>query len=399
MSLNDTTASNRLHIAIFGRRNSGKSSLINALTHQNIALVSDKAGTTTDPVFKAMELHPIGPVMFVDTAGFDDEGELGEMRVEKTRSIIDKTDIAVLLFSEDGLEIEKEWLGALREKNVPVVAAVSKSDLGERENEELIQKVRTEMKLDPISVSSVTGAGLYELREAIVRAVPEDYGALSLTGDYVSAGDVVMLVMPQDIQAPKGRLILPQVQTIRDLLDHKCVVISSTADNITETLAALREPPALIITDSQCFEKVYALKPAESRLTSFSVLMAAYKSDIGAYVDGAAALDTLSESSRVLIAEACTHAPLAEDIGRVKIPRALRQRFGEGISIDIVSGVDFPKDLTPYSLIIHCGGCMFSRRYLLSRVEAAREQGVPITNYGVVLAKFGGILEKIDIRR
>ena len=396
MSLNDTTASNRLHIAIFGKRNSGKSSLINAITNQNIALVSEFAGTTTDPVFKAMELHPIGPVMFVDTAGFDDEGELGGMRVEKTRNIIDKTDIAVMLFSEGDLSYEKEWLAALRKKNVPIVAAVSKSDLSD--TAPLLRKIQSEANVEPIAFSSVTGDGLAEIREAIVRCVPEDYGALSLTGDYVNEGDTVLLIMPQDIQAPKGRLILPQVQTIRDLLDNKCIVISSTADNMKDALIALKQPPALIITDSQCFGYVYENKPPESRLTSFSVLMAAYKSDIGAYINGAAAIDKLTENSRVLIAEACTHAPLAEDIGRVKIPRALRKKVGEGLKVDIVSGVDFPKDLSEYDLIIHCGGCMFSRKYLLSRVEAAKAQGVPITNYGVVLAKLNGILDKIDIK-
>ncbi|MBC8546004.1 [FeFe] hydrogenase H-cluster maturation GTPase HydF [Clostridiaceae bacterium NSJ-31] len=395
MSLTNTPSANRLHIGIYGRRNSGKSSLINALTGQETALVSDYAGTTTDPVYKAMELHPIGPVMFIDTAGFDDEGELGALRVQRTQETLRKADLALMVFSPDGdFSQEAGWLRELREQNVPVVGVISQADRIPNVIA-LCEAVQKEFSLSPIVVSAKTREGIPALREAIARAVPEGFEAASITQSLVREGDIVLLVMPQDIQAPKGRLILPQVQTIRDLLDRRCTVVSVTADRLEPALRALKAPPALIITDSQCFEMVHRVKPDETPLTSFSVLFAAYKGDIRAYVEGAAAIDQLTAQSRVLIAEACTHAPLQEDIGRVKIPRALRKRFGESLRVDICAGVDFPVDLTPYDLVIHCGGCMFNRRYVLSRIRQAQAQGVPMTNYGVALAKLTGILDQI----
>lgn len=396
MSLNDTPRANRLHIGLFGKRNSGKSSLINALTGQEIAIVSPYAGTTADPVYKSMELHPIGPVVFIDTAGFDDEGELGQLRVDKTKEAVKKTDIAILIFTDTDLEKEKIWYKDLKKQNVPVIGIINKSDVLEN-IDEIKETVQKHFDLMPEIVSAVDKMGMDRIKSALIRNIPEDYEMKSITGAIVGEGDVVLLVMPQDIQAPKGRLILPQVQTIRDLLDNGCIPICTTADKLDSALDALKNPPKLIITDSQCFAMVQDKKPEESLLTSFSVLFAAYKGDIEAFQAGAQAVDGLDENSKVLIAEACTHAPLTEDIGRVKIPRMLKQRFGEKISVQVVSGVDFPKDLSQYDLIVHCGACMFNRRYMMSRIESAKAQGVPITNYGVILAKLTGILDKVMI--
>ncbi|MCI9575422.1 MAG: [FeFe] hydrogenase H-cluster maturation GTPase HydF [Clostridiales bacterium] len=396
MELQQTPGANRLHIGIFGRRNSGKSSLINAITQQEIALVSQVAGTTTDPVYKAMEIPGIGPCMLIDTAGFDDEGDLGAMRVEKTRAALAKTDVAILVFSQLDLSREAEWVAALRQKKTPILAVISQRDVRtEAEIVALQQAVREHFSLEPLLVSAKEGAGISQIKDEILRAMPEDFEMASITGHLVSPHDVVLLVMPQDIQAPKGRLILPQVQTIRDLLDHQCVVMSATADQLETALAALEKPPSLIITDSQVFPFVFERKPEESRLTSFSILLAAYKGDLSAFVTGAKAIDTLTEQSRVLIAEACTHAPLSEDIGRVKIPAMLRKRFGSGLQVDLVSGADFPQDVSSYDLIIHCGACMFNRKHVLSRVEQAKQQGTPICNYGVVIAKLTGILDHV----
>lgn len=396
MALQNTPQSNRLHIGIFGRRNSGKSTLINALTGQKAALVSPVAGTTTDPVYKAMEIHGMGPVVFIDTAGFDDEGELGQLRVEKTRRALEKTDLALLVCGGDDMEQEKAWYDALKAAGAAVVAVVTQADRLD-DPEARAQRVREALGLEPVVVSAAQGRGLTALKEAMLAALPQDFERDTIVGHLVQEGDSVLLVMPQDIQAPKGRLILPQVQTLRDLLDHKCVVTCCTTDKLPQALAALAEPPKLIITDSQVLPIVYAAKPKESRLTSFSVLFAGYKGDLPTFVEGAAAIDALTEKSRVLIAEACTHAPLEEDIGRVKLPRLLRKRVGEGLAVDIVSGSDFPEDPSGYDLIIHCGACMFNRRYVLSRIARARDAGVPITNYGVALAFLSGILDKIDL--
>ena len=394
MTLQNTPTANRLHIVLFGRRNSGKSSLINALTGQDTALVSDIPGTTTDPVSKAMELHGIGPCVIIDTPGFDDEGTLGEMRIERTLRAIERTDIALLFCEESDLQAEKEWMQQLKSKNIPVILILNKADI--RENvSSIVAEIESEFQQKPMVVSAKEQKGLEDIRLAILEKLPQDFEQPSITGDLVGENDLVLLVMPQDIQAPKGRLILPQVQTMRELLDKKCLIMSCTTDKLSQTLKALAYPPKLIITDSQVFKTVYEQKPIESLLTSFSVLMAGYKGDIRQFIEGASAIDSLTESSRVLIAEACAHAPMTEDIGRVKIPRLLRKKVGEGLHIDMVSGSDFPKDLSEYDLIIHCGACMFNRKHVMNRLEQASMQQVPMTNYGITLAHLMGILDKI----
>ena len=430
MSLNDTPRAGRLHIGIYGRRNAGKSSLINALTGQDIALVSDAPGTTTDPIYKSMELHPVGPVVFIDTAGFDDEGALGRLRVERTEGVVDKTDVGIIVIDSEVLEKaapaaavlaeEKLWAEKLAEKNVPLIFVLNKCDETQVPGEDnspatadagLQDHDRDEVatadsaiaelagKWQVIKVSALHKTGIEELRKAIEQSVPEDFLREKILGDMVEEGGLVLLVMPQDIQAPKGRLILPQVQTLRELLDRKCTAVATTADGFERALSALNRAPDLIITDSQCFGQVYEKKPAESALTSFSVLFAAYKGDIEKFVSGASLLDDMTENSRVLIAEACTHVPLSEDIGREKIPNLLRKRFGKGIEVVNVCGNDFPsaEELKGFDLVIHCGACMFNRKHVMSRIAAAEAAGVPITNYGVVLAKLTGILDKIEL--
>lgn len=395
MSMENTPRSNRIHIGIFGKRNSGKSSLINALTGQEIAVVSDFAGTTTDPVYKAMEIHGLGACMFIDTAGLDDEGELGALRIKQTMRAMERTDIALIVCTDDQIDQELQWSKWLKEKNTPILWILNKADL-HADSEQIARRIEKRCGQMPLIVSARNREGMEEIRRSMIGQFPDETMERGIVGRLVSAGDVVMLVMPQDIQAPKGRLILPQVQTIRELLDRKCLVMSCTTENITSMLQALVEPPKLIITDSQVFKTVYELKPEASRLTSFSVLFAQYKGDIDYYIEGANAISQLTEKSKVLIAEACTHAPLTEDIGRVKIPRMLRKRIGEGLQIDMVSGTDFPEDLSSYDLVIHCGACMFNRKYVLNRVAQARNQHIPMTNYGVVIAYINGILDKID---
>lgn len=402
VTLNETPGSSRLHIGIFGKTNSGKSALINAFTGQEVSIVANVAGTTTDPVYKAMEVHPLGPCIIIDTAGFGDESELGKSRMEKTRLAAEKTDIALLLVAGNGDaaldEEEMHWYRFLKEHGTPVLFVVGKTDIrSDAQVDKLAAAIRGKTGEEAYPVSAKTGEGMEALKEALIRKLPENYGSRLITGTLVGREDLVLLVMPQDIQAPKGRLILPQVQTLRELLDKKCLVMSVTTDQLIPALAVLKKAPKLIITDSQVFGYVYENKPAESMLTSFSVLFAAYKGDLPYYVEGAEHIDALNAHSRILIAECCTHAPLKEDIGREKIPRMLRKRFGESLAVDIVSGTDFPKDLSGYDLIIQCGACMFNRKYVMSRIERAREQGVPMTNYGVTIAHLTGILDKISM--
>lgn len=393
--MNETPRSERFHIGLFGKRNSGKSSLINALTGQEVAVVSPISGTTTDPVYKAMELPGIGPCVFIDTAGFDDEGALGELRVKKTMQVIERTDIALMVCTDESIDEELFWSERLKEKQIPIIWIINKSD-SLHQGEMLLRCLEKKCGQVPLLVSASTRKGMEDIRRAISNKLPDETMSQGIVGKLVHENDTVMLVMPQDKQAPKGRLILPQVQTIRELLDRKCLVLSCTTEQIEPMLQVLKSPPKLIITDSQVFHAVYEKKPEGSKLTSFSVLFAQYKGDIDYYIEGANAISNLTEDSRVLIAEACTHAPLTEDIGRVKIPAMLRKRIGTGLTIDFVSGTDFPEDLHAYQLIIHCGACMFNRKYVLNRISAARSQGIPMTNYGVAIAYLTGILNKID---
>ena len=393
---NKTPQSERVHIALFGRRNAGKSSLINALTGQQVALVSDVPGTTTDPVSKAMEILPIGPCVIIDTAGFDDVGKVGKLRIERTRQVIKQADIAIVVVAETGnLDMEISWTRMLKQANVPYLSVLNKVDLmSEAPSTTLLNGLAKRLGCDVIPISALHGSGINLVRTTMAGLLP-DSGGQSLTGNLARSGDTVMLVMPQDPQAPKGRLILPQVQTLRDLMDKGCIAVCCGTNDIDRTLASLREPPRLIITDSQVFDVVEEKKPQDSLLTSFSVLMAAHKGDVNYFAQSAAAIERLTDQSRVLIAEACTHAPLAEDIGREKIPRMLRGRAGQGLAVDIVAGKDFPDDVSGYDLVIHCGGCMFNRHFMLQRVEQCRAQGVPMTNYGIAIAQIKGILNKV----
>lgn len=408
-TLNDTPSADRTHIAFFGRMNSGKSSLINALAGQQISIVSGVGGTTTDLVKKPMEIHGIGPCVLIDTAGFDDPTTLGASRIRLTQQAAQQADLAVIVCSpesaaaaEDGTEPfaeEKRWYDLLQKKNTPVVVVCNKTDLPAATSR-LTDQIAAVFQTPPIQTSAVAKEGIAELRQALTAAAAGLQDAQRMiTGDLVTSQDLVLLVMPQDIQAPKGRLILPQVQTLRELLDKKCLTMCTTTDQFEQALAVLAQPPRLIITDSQAFQTIYERKPQQSRLTSFSTLFAAYKGDISYFVQGARTIAALTEQDKVLIAECCTHAPLEEDIGRVKLPRLLRKRIGEGLTIDLVSGMDFPNDLSAYRLVIQCGACMFNRKYVMSRVNAAKAQKIPMTNYGVAIAYLNGILDKVELTR
>lgn len=389
-----TPTSERVHISLFGRTNAGKSTLMNRLVGYDAAIVSPTAGTTTDPVQKAIEINGLGAAVIVDTPGLDDFTELGGERMARTAKVLDKTDIAVVLFTDEGGDAEKRIVEECRVREIPVIAVLNQVDV--LSNGDTIARAIAERIAGKVyAVSALTGEGIDELRAAIVSlgAQEERY----ITEGFCKAGDRVLLVMPQDKAAPKGRLIQPQVQTIRELLDRGCIPVCCTPDRMAEALASLGSSPELIITDSQAFNEVYALKPEDSVLTSFSILFARYKGDIKLFTEGVKALGNISEHSRILIAEACTHTPQNEDIGRVKLPRLLRKRFGEGLSIDIVGGAEYPDDLSQYDLVIHCGACMFNRRHVLSRIERARKQGVAITNYGVILAALGGILDRVRV--
>ncbi|WP_300703821.1 [FeFe] hydrogenase H-cluster maturation GTPase HydF, partial [uncultured Brachyspira sp.] len=356
--MNETPNSNRTHIAIFGRRNTGKSSIINAAANQDAAIVSDTAGTTTDPVKKAIEINTLGACTIIDTAGFDDEGELGALRIEKTKKIMESADIALLVFDasfkNDNYLLELKWKNDLKSFKIPTIAVVNKIDLNS-DYKSIEENIKEIFNLQTVSISAFNKLNIDKLIEAVKSAIPKSE-EISITGHIVNEDDIVMLVMPQDIQAPKGRLILPQVQTIRDILDNKAVIISSTFDKFETALKALSKPPKVIITDSQVFKEVEKLKPKETLLTSFSVLFARYKGDEEVYKRGADFIDNLTKESKILIAESCTHIPLEGDIGRVKIPNLLKKKFGFSFDIDYALGNDFPDDLSKYDLIIHCGG-------------------------------------------
>lgn len=394
--MNDTPNSNRTHIAIFGRTNAGKSSIINAIANQNVAIVSDKAGTTTDPVKKAIEINKIGACVIVDTAGFDDNGDLGLLRIEKTKKIAESTDIALLVFDCGCENIEKEdyllelkWKNQLSEFGIPIIAVINKIDLNQ--NYKIVeQNIKEIFDIDCVSISVNKKINIDILIETIKNNISKE-DEISIVGHIIREDDIVLLVMPQDIQAPKGRLILPQVQTIRDILDNKAIVIGATFNKFENALKSLNKPPKVIITDSQVFKEVEKLKPKESALTSFSVLFARYKGDEKIYKKGADFIDNLNKKSKILIAESCAHIPLEGDIGRVKIPNMLKNKFGFAFDIDYTTGEDFPSDLSKYDLIIHCGGCMGTRKHILNRIRLCERQNKPITNYGMAIAKINGV--------
>lgn len=391
--MNDTPNSNRIHISIFGRINAGKSSIINAIANQNVAIVSDKAGTTTDPVKKAIEINKIGACVIVDTAGFDDNGDLGLLRIEKTKKIAEKTDIALLVFDcnikNNDYILELKWKNQLSEFGIPIIAVINKIDLNQ--NYKIVeQNIKEIFDIDCVSISVNKKINIDILIETIKNNISKE-DEISIVGHIIKEDDIVLLVMPQDIQAPKGRLILPQVQTIRDILDNKAIVIGATFDKFENALKSLNKPPKVIITDSQVFKEVEKLKPKESALTSFSVLFARYKGDEKIYKKGADFIDNLNKESKILIAESCAHIPLEGDIGRVKIPNMLKNKFGFAFDIDYTTGEDFPIDLSKYDLIIHCGGCMGTRKHILNRIRLCERQNKPITNYGMAIAKINGV--------
>ena len=389
--------SNRYHIAIFGRRNAGKSSLVNCIAGQDVSIVSDVAGTTTDTVWKNIELPGVGAAVIADTAGFDDAGKLGSMRVDAARKVLGQADVAILLLGEyDGdAALEKQWLAQINEQQLPVIVVAGKCD-NDGSAERIIAWQKA-LGCDVVPFSAVTGEGREALLERIARQYIQDDNLDDITHSLVKAGDVVVLVMPQDASAPKGRIIQPQVQTLRNLLDKHCIPLCCAPEELPQLLQSLVAAPQLIITDSQVFAQVEKMTPPGTRLTSFSVLMARHKGDIDSFRSGANALLTLPPTARVLIAEACSHIPQNEDIGRVKLPRLLRSKLGEELHVDVVGGNDFPDDLTGYDIVIHCGACMFNRRTVLSRVRRAKAQGVPITNYGIAIAALSGILDRVVV--
>ena len=389
----ETPKANRLHIAVFGRRNAGKSSVVNALTGQDAALVSEYAGTTTDPVYKAMELLPIGPVMIIDTAGLDDEGGIGELRVKKTYDVMEKTDLALLLFTPEMTEfsMELQWYEQLKAKNIPVVGIMNKIDTGCYD----IAGIRQQIDIPFVEVSALEKNNMISLKQAIWENAPDDFENKTILGDIVGEKSVVVLVAPQDLQAPKGRLILPQVQVIRDILDNGGLAFTVKDSELSDILALLKTKPDLVVTDSQVFGKVNALLPVDVPLTSFSILMARYKGDLDMLVKGAEKIAELQPGDNVLIAEACTHHALRGDIGREKLPGWLNAAVGGELNFDIVAGNDFPEDLKKYSLIVHCGACMFNRKQMLSRIIKADGENIAITNYGMAIAQMKGILRRV----
>jgi [FeFe] hydrogenase H-cluster maturation GTPase HydF len=384
----------RLHIGFFGRRNVGKSSLLNAITRQQVSIVSEVAGTTTDPVEKPMELLPLGPVLFIDTAGIDEEGSLGLLRVEKTRKAFERTEIAVLV-AEAGVwgAFEEGLLSDFAARKTPIVVVFNKCDVAPPDAD-LVERLRAE-KLHVVLASAIGGQGLTQLREALLDLAPPDFiDSPAIAGDLVGAGELAVLVVPIDKEAPKGRLILPQVQTIRDLLDSDAMCMVVKERELRSALERLKTPPKLVVTDSQAFLKVAADTPPEVPLTSFSILMARFKGDLAAQVEGTLAVEKLRSGDRVLIAEGCTHHPIGEDIGRVKIPRWLTQYTGVKLDFVPMQGRDFPEDLASYKLVIHCGACMWNRRQMLSRILQCQQAGVPITNYGLTIAYSLGIFAR-----
>ncbi len=396
MSMNQTPASERVHIGFFGRRNAGKSSVMNAVTGQDLAVVSDVRGTTTDPVYKSMELLPLGPVVMMDTPGIDDEGELGALRVRKSYQVLNKTDVAVLVI-DGGVGVtpeDKALLKRIREKKIPYVIAVNKKELAAPD---ALEKIVDELSSEDgqiIAVSAATGEGIDELKEQIAAAADTEEPERYIVRDLLKPSDVAVLVVPIDKAAPKGRLILPQQQTIRDILEADAVSVVVKETELKNILGQFQNKPKMVITDSQAFEKVAADTPEDILLTSFSILFARYKGDLAAVVKGVTSLDTLEDGDAILISEGCTHHRQCDDIGTVKLPRWIREYTGKEIRIETTSGTEFPDDLTKYKMIVHCGGCMLNEREMKYRLKCAEDQGVPMTNYGITIAYMKGILKR-----
>ena len=392
--MQDTPKGERLHIAIFGKRNAGKSSLINALTKQDVALVSDLPGTTTDPVYKAMEILPLGPVVLIDTAGLDDEGQLGLLRVEKSKAVLNKTDLAILVIDGQSelTEFDVKIFQEIKTKNIPIVVVVNKIDLQKRI---MPHSIVEQLGNDVVEVSTVTGAGIELLKGLLIKNTPEKWGEETLVGDIVKADDNVVLVVPIDSAAPKGRLILPQVQVLREILDNDANAIIAKENKLKEALANLKRPPSLVITDSQVFGEIESIVPEAIPFTSLSILFARYKGDLTTYINGVKALEKLAKNDKILIAEGCTHHRQKDDIGTVKIPKWLKEYTGVDLTFDWVSGGQYPANLAEYKLIIHCGACMLNRREVLYRNSIAKEQNVPIVNYGILIAYLKGILPRV----
>jgi [FeFe] hydrogenase H-cluster maturation GTPase HydF len=389
MGLNSTPSSERIHIGIFGRRNSGKSSLINAITGQELAIVSEVLGTTTDPVYKSMELLPLGPVVIIDTPGLDDVGELGRQRVEKGYQVLGKTDIAVLVVDSTvgKNDVDEEIIRVLMEKKIPFITVYNKCDLGG-------SKYLNKDSGHSISVSAETKSNINELKEMLARMVPQGTGERRLVADLLDQGDVVILIIPIDSAAPKGRLILPQQQVIRDILEAGAYAMVIKEDGIQKTLRSLTVKPKLVITDSQVFEKVKKEIPEDIFLTSFSILFARYKGSLSEAVKAAKTLDNLDDGDKVLVSEGCTHHRQCDDIGTVKLPKWILNNSGKDLKFEFTSGTGFKRDLSEYKMVIHCGGCMLNEREMLSRVEYAKGEGIPITNYGIAIAYMNGILAR-----
>jgi [FeFe] hydrogenase H-cluster maturation GTPase HydF len=395
MSLNDSPRSVRTHIALFGKRNAGKSSIINAITNQEIAIVSEVRGTTTDPVYKSMEILPIGPCVIIDTAGTDDLGILGELRIKKTMEVLNKTDVALLVIDASlGMtEEDRLILYKIKGKKIPVILVINKADIEDISSKEL-ESLKNELKVPVVTVSAVNKQGIRELKEEIIKVLPADDDKLGILGDLISAGDFVVLVTPIDSAAPKGRLILPQQQTVRDILDNGAIAIVTKESELKETLKGLSKKPSLVITDSQAFAKVDADIPKDIPMTSFSILFARLKGDLTELIKGARAVRKLKDGDKVLISEGCTHHKQGDDIGSVKIPRWLKEKTDKNIEFEFSAGSSFTEDVKKYSLIVHCGACMLNSAAMMHRIESAKDLNVPIVNYGVLIAYLHGILDR-----
>lgn len=395
MSLNDAPQGVRIHIALFGKRNAGKSSIINAISGQDISIVSDVKGTTTDPVYRPMEILPIGPCVLIDTPGMDDEGELGQQRIKRTFDILDKTNLAlVIIDAQIGLtEEDTEIIEKINEKKLPIIIVLNKIDLIKDDKKEIVG-LKESFKFPVVCVSALKNSGINQLKNEIIKALPVEEDKFKIVGDFISPGDFVVLVTPIDKAAPKGRLILPQQQTIRDILESDAMAVVTKEYELRETLSSLGKKPKLVITDSQVFLKVAADTPRDIMMTSFSILFARQKGDLTELVRGARAIEKLKDGDKVLIAEGCTHHKQSDDIGTVKIPRWIRQRTGKNIDFEFASGVSFTEDVKKYALIVHCGGCMMNRAAMQSRIDSAKKYSVPIVNYGILIAYVQGILPR-----